>query len=322
MAKKDKIVGIDFGATFVKLALISLDGIILKKDSFKTGDFASRDSLIAEMVRRARCLVDKKDDVLGIGIGVPGQVDYKKGVIFNLTNVKGWRGVNLREILKKKMGLPVYLDNDGNAVALGEMEWGAAKGYRNIVAVTLGSGVGGGLILNGEIYRGGNYAAGEIGHICIDRRRPICNCGSNGCLEAFVGNKAIAREAVRRLNKHKGSILLRLAEGKTSKITPKLISQAASKKDNLSIAIWQDIGRTIGIGLSSIINILNPDIIVIGGGISKTGSLLFKAIKASVKGHALEVSVKRLKIVRARFVEDAGVVGAAALVVKEKGCNS
>jgi glucokinase len=320
MNKKPFIIGIDFGGTFVKLGKVTGSGKISSKSFFATGDFMSKEELISEILRHAGALIGKdKGKILGVGVGMPGQIDYKKGIIHNLTNVKGWREVPLREILRKKINLPVYLDNDANVACIGEAVWGAARGYNNIVCITLGTGVGGGLIINGEVYRGINFSAAETGHICIDKNGPLCNCGSYGCMEAFVGNRYIVKNVVKRLKNGERSILLKLADGKFSNITPKLIDRAAKKGDSFSIRIWKEVGENIGIGLASIINLLNPDIIVIGGGISKTGKILLDAIRDSVKKRALAVSLKGLKIIRAKFVDDAGVVGAAALVKKERG---
>lgn len=315
---KKWIIGIDFGATYVKLAKLNLRGTISRKSFFATGDFKSRDSLILKIIREVDYLIGKdKKSVLGVGIGVPGQVDYEKGIIYNLTNVKGWRNVALKDIMRKKLRLPVYLDNDANVACLGEMVWGAARGYNNIVCITLGSGVGGGIIIDGEVYHGRGYSAGEIGHICIDRDGPRCNCGGRGCMETFVGSRYIVKDVVGRLKRGAKSIVLNLAEGRFSNITPEIIDKAARKGDGFAIGIWKEVSCNIGIGLVSVVNMLNPEIIVIGGGISKTGKVLVDAIRQTIRKRAIDIFVKGLKVVRARFVEDAGVVGAAALVKKE-----
>lgn len=312
---KDLIIGIDFGATYVKLARLDLKGVIFRKSLFATADFKSRDSLISRIIKEADFLISNdKNRMLGIGIGVPGQVDYEKGIIYNLTNVKGWRNVALRDIMRKRLGLPVYIDNDAQLAALGEMEWGAAKGYKDIICITLGSGVGGGIIINGELYHGRDYSAAEIGHICIDRNGPLCNCGGRGCLEAFVGSSYIVKEVIKRLKAGAKSIVPKLAKGKFSNITPKIIDEAARQGDGLAINTWKEAGCNIGIGLAGVVNLLHPEIIVIGGGISKAKRILFEAIRKSVRDRAMDIFVKGLRVVRARFIEEAGVVGAAALV--------
>lgn len=322
MDKDNYFIGVDFGGTFVKLASINSDGRIFKKISFPTSDYGTKDSLILRLKREIVLLVkESKITLKGIGIGVPGQVNYEKGIIHNLTNVNGWEEVPLKNILSKYFKVPVSMDNDGNAAALGEMVWGAAKGYFNILCVTLGTGVGGGIIINGEIYRGWAFAAGEIGHMVIDMNGTACNCGSNGCLESFVGKRAIVDLAVKKININKQTVLINMCGGDIESITPELIDKAAREGDALAVSIWIDIAVVLGIGLSNLVNILNPQIIVIGGGISKTGKFFFDKIKSTIKEKALKANSSGLKVVRAEFVDDAGVVGAAALIQREIEVN-
>jgi len=317
--RKDKIIGVDVGATFVKVAKLDLKGNMLCKDYFKTADFKSKDSMISEIVNKIDLQSCKdRNNIAGVGIGVPGPVDFAKGTIYNLTNIKGWKNLPLKEILTKRLkGLPVFVDNDANVACIGETTWGAAKASKDVVCITLGSGLGGGLIIDGEVYRGRSYSAAELGHICIDKNGPRCNCGGNGCFETFVGNSYIVKEVVRRLKKGEKSSLLKLADGKYSNITPKLLDKAAGQGDRFSINVWKELGHNVGIGLTSIINVLNPEIIVIGGGVSKAGKYIFPSVKQTIDERAIGIFTKGLKIKRAKFVENAGVVGAAALVVKE-----
>ena len=316
MNKKDLIIGVDFGATFIKVGLLDIRGHIIKKSDFSSKGYASRDKLIDRIVHEVNTIMaPAKSRVLGLGVGVPGPVDYKRGVIYNLTNVRGWRNVPLRDILKKKVGMPVFIDNDANAACAGEARWGAGKGYKDIVCITLGSGVGTAVILDGKIYRGRGYSAVEMGHICIDRNGPRCNCGANGCIETFLGNSYIVKAAIRDLKKGKRSVLLKLADGKYSNITPKLIDQAAKMGDKFCIDIWKQAGENLGIGLTGIVNTFNPEIIIIGGGLSKAGELLFSSVRETVKGRAMKVFTSDLRIKRARFIEDAGTFGAASLVL-------
>ncbi len=316
MKIKNRILGIDFGATFVKFGLLNLKGEILQKSSFSTKAHISKESLISRIIAESESMTNGfKKNILGVGIGVPGEVDYKKGTIYNLTNVKGWRNVYLRDIIKSRLKMPVFIDNDANAACLGESKWGAVKGYKDVVCITLGSGLGSAVMIDGKIFRGRGYSAAEMGHICIERDGLRCNCGSRGCLETFAGNSYIVKEALDRLKKGEKSILLKLANAKLSDITPKLIHEAAKKGDKFSIKVWQRMGRNVGIGLSSIVNIFNPEVIVIGGGLAKSGKFLFDSIKTTVKARAMPIFTKDLKIKKAKFIEDAGTVGAAALVI-------
>ena len=316
MNKKDLIIGVDFGATFIKVGLLDARGHIIKKSAFSSKGYVSRDKLIERIVLEVKeIMLSKKSRVLGLGVGVPGPVDYKRGVIYNLTNVKGWRSVPLRDMLKKRIGMPVFIDNDANAACAGEARWGAGKGYKDIVCITLGSGVGTAVIIDGKLYRGRGYSAAEMGHICIDRNGPRCNCGAKGCIETFLGNSYIVKAAVKDLKQGKRSVLLKLACGKYSDITPKLIDQAARMGDKFCIDIWKQAGENLGIGLTGIVNTFNPEIIVIGGGLSKAGEMLFGSVRETVKRRAMKVFTGDLKIKRARFIEDAGTFGAAALTL-------
>ena len=316
MNKKDLIIGVDFGATFIKVGLLDARGHIIKKSAFSSKGYASRDKLIERIVLEVKeIMLSKKSRVLGLGVGVPGPVDYKRGVIYNLTNVKGWRNVPLRDMLKKRIGMPVFIDNDANAACAGEARWGAGKGYKDIVCITLGSGVGTAVIIDGKLYRGRGYSAAEMGHICIDRNGPRCNCGAKGCIETFLGNSYIVKAAVKDLKQGKRSVLLKLACGKYSDITPKLIDQAAKMGDKFCMDIWKQAGENLGIGLTGIVNTFNPEIIVIGGGLSKAGEMLFGSVRETVKRRAMKVFTGDLKIKRARFIEDAGTFGAAALTL-------
>ncbi|MDP8296986.1 MAG: ROK family protein [Candidatus Orphnella occulta] len=316
MKIKNRILAIDFGATFVKFGLLNLKGEILKKGSFSTKAHLSRKSLVSRIITESELMITGlKKSLLGVGIGVPGPVDYKKGVIYNLTNVKGWRGVPLRDIIRSQLKVPVFVDNDANAACIGEAKWGAAKGFKDVVCITLGSGLGSAVMIDGKIFRGRGYSAAEMGHMCIERHGLKCNCGSRGCLETFAGNSYIVKEAVNRLKRGEKSILSKLTDGKLSEITPKLIHEASKKGDQFSIKVWQRMGENVGIGLSNIVNIFNPEVIVIGGGLAKSGKFLFDSIKTTVKARAMPIFTKDLKIKKAKFIEDAGTVGAAALVI-------
>ena len=316
MKAKNRIIGIDFGATFIKFGLLNLKGEILKKSSFSTKAHPSRQGLISRIIVEAESIITgSRANLLGVGIGVPGQVDYKKGIIYNLTNVKGWRRAHLRDIVRSRLKVPVFIDNDANAACVGEAKWGAGKGFSDIVCITLGSGLGSGVMIEGKIFRGRVYSAAEMGHLCIERYGLKCNCGSRGCLETFAGNSYIVKEAVNRLKKGERSILRKLANDNLSAITPRLIDEASKKGDRFSINVWKRMGENVGIGLSGIVNTFNPEIIVIGGGVAKSGKFLFDSIRKTVKERAIGIFTRDLKIKRAKFIEDAGTVGAAALVL-------
>jgi glucokinase len=260
----------------------------------------------------------KKTQIYGVGIGVAGPIDFNKGYIHYLTNVKGWKNTPLKKMLSNKIKLPVYVDNDVNVVTLGELAYGAGKGYDNAICLTLGTGVGGGIVINGHLYRGANFTAGEIGHIPINMEGPKCNCGGRACLERYVGNKYIVRRAKSLLRNNKRSLIAKLVDNDLSKITPKVISQAAKKKDKIALQIWREIGEYLGVALSGLINTLNPEVIIIGGGVSKAGKPLFDVIKNTIKLRAMKNPASFVQIVPATLGEEAGIIGASVLAVRGK----
>ncbi|MFA5068871.1 MAG: ROK family protein [Candidatus Omnitrophota bacterium] len=320
MDKKDLVIGIDLGATSTKIGLLDARGhIIARAASFSSQGYLLSGKLIDNMAFAVKeLMVSFAPRISGIGVGVPGPVDYNKGIVHSLTNIRGWKMTPLREILKAKTRLPVYIDNDANAACAGEARWGAARGYKNVVCLMLGSGVGAAVIIDGKIFRGRGYSAAEMGHICIDINGPKCNCGANGCIETFIGNSYIVKDAVRDLKRGVKSGVLKLAGGRYSKITPELIDRAARSGDRFCANVWTKAGKRLGAGLAGIVNTFNPEVVIIGGGLSKAGRFLLDPVRTTVGRRAMRVFTKGLKIKRARFVEDAGIVGAASLAFSGK----
>jgi glucokinase len=224
--------------------------------------------------------------------------------------------------LKKRLGVPVFVDNDVNVMALGEMRFGAAREASNMLCITLGTGVGGGLIFDGKLYRGSSYAAGEFGHVPIGIDGPKCNCGGKACVEAYVGNRYIVRDVIARIEAGEKTMIKKLAGGDLSKITPETIDEAAANGDRFAKNVWVDVGNKVGIGLAGAVNLLNIEKIVIGGGVAEAGKVLFDSIRDTIAARAMKLSAKTVKVVRAKLGYDAGVIGAATLVLYElRGTN-
>ena len=253
-----------------------------------------------------------------MGIGVPGRVDFTKGMVCDLTNVPGWRNVYLKEALENKVKIPVLVDNDANLMALAESKFGAAKGHKDCICVTMGTGIGGGIILNRKIYRGMNFAAGEIGHMTINENGPICVCGGKGCVERYIGNRYILEGAIKKLRLGAKSSVRGKLNGKYSNLTLEMLTDAARKKDAFSLLLWQEVGKHMGAVLANVVNLLNPEIIVIGGGVANAGTLILEPIRRIVKERAFQVSCRNLKIVASKFRDKAGIIGAASLVLTGK----
>lgn len=310
-------IGIDLGGTYTKLALVDKRGRLFHKATISTVAYNTREALLDSITDKIDKILKSvrltANDLLGIGIGVPGLVDFERGLIYYLTNVPGWKNVLLKKFLEKRLKAKVLIDNDVNLMALGEYRFGAGKGTKNLVCLTLGTGVGGGIILGGELYRGSSSVAGEIGHMPLKQDGLSCNCGSFGCLERYVGNRFIVDEIKNKIRAGKYTLIRKLVKGNLSLITPEVISCAAKRNDKLAVDFWQEIGKRIGITLSGVINLLNPERVIIGGGLANAGQILFKSIRDTVDKRALPINKRAVKILKAKLGADAGIVGAAAL---------
>ena len=310
-------IGIDLGGTFTKLALVETNGRISRRAKLFTTAYKTRGELVSAIISEVRTLLKEghltPKELLGIGIGVPGLVDFDRGLIYTLTNVPGWKNTPLKAMLEVRLRVPVLVDNDVNVMALGECRFGAGKGAKNLVCVTLGTGVGGGIIIGGSLYRGFTFSAGEVGHMPLKEEGLPCNCGGYGCLERYVGNRYIVEEIKGKIRGGSHTAIKGLVDGDLSEITPEVISRAARKGDRLSIDFWNTVGKRIGVTLAGIVNLLNPERIIIGGGIADAGEPLFKAIRKTVKERALPVPRRAVKILKAKLGNEAGVIGAAAL---------
>jgi glucokinase len=299
-------VGIDFGGTSVKLGVCRAGELLHADAPIPTADFQGPAALITEMAARVAKLKNVYPEICAIGVGVPGLVDFEHGFVHVLTNVPGWKHVPLKAILSEKTGLPVVVENDANAMAYAEFRYGAGRGLNNIVALTMGTGIGGGLILNGQLYRGVACAAGEIGQMSIDVDGKSGHYGNLGALEKYVGNKEIAEHALQRY-----------AEAHVTKLledcTPKKIAEAAQAGDDIARQIWEEIADWLGTALASIAWLLNPDAFIIGGGVAQAGDLIFDPLKRKVQSMLSTVVNERLQIVPAKFSNEAGIIGNATL---------
>lgn len=310
-------IGIDLGGTYTKLALVDTSGRISRRAKLSTAAYKTRAELVSAIISEVRSVMEKAhlspNALLGVGIGVPGLVDFDRGLVHALTNVPGWKNTPLKRMLEAKLKIPVLVDNDVNVMALGECRFGAGKGAKDLICVTLGTGVGGGIIIGGRLYRGCTFSAGEVGHMPLKEEGLSCNCGGYGCLERYVGNRYIAEEIKGKIRGGSRTAIKGLVDGDLSAITPEIISKAALKGDRLSIDFWDTVGTRIGVTLAGIVNLLNPERIIIGGGVAEAGEPLFRSIRKTVKERALPVPRRAVKILRARLGNEAGVIGAAAL---------
>ena len=317
------LIGVDIGGTNIKLALVGKNARLKDRRIFSTTGFKGRSTLLYGIESQIEDLILgqglKKREIMGVGIGVPGAVDIRTGTVHYLTNIPGWREVPLGKILRKRLSIPVFIDNDVNVMALGEVYFGSGKGAVNMLCITLGTGVGGGLILDGKLYRGSSYTAGEFGHIPINIDGPRCKCGSRACVEAYAGNRYIVKNVSAQSRSGAKTLITKFVKGDLSKITPEIISEAERKNDKFAKKVWIDIGEKIGIGLAGVVNLLNVEKIIIGGGVAAAGKSLFDSIKKTINKRAMQLPAKTARVVKARLGYDAGLIGAATLVLYELG---
>jgi glucokinase len=308
-------VGVDLGGTSIKAGIADQKGKIILKHSLPTNAEQGPEAVVNQIKKCVRQLLKKNTkEIVGIGIGSPGIVKLKKGTVENPPNFPGWSKVQLGSILKKEFDLDVFVENDANAAAIGELTFGAGIDLDNFLMVTLGTGVGGGIIVNKKIFRGESGAAGEIGHVSIDHKGPKCNCGSFGCIEAYAGNNYLIQNVSRELNDHIGSLLYHYVNVDNKKLTPKLIHEAATENDAYSKSIIIELGKKIGYALTSIINLLDITNVIVGGGVAGFGELLFDSLDRGIKERVLLPSKEKITVKAAKLKNEAGIKGASALV--------
>ena len=313
-----KAAGIDLGGTYIKAGLTDEKGNILKKEQFPTlAEKNSRDVILKQMEKAVDFAIEGcEGEIAGIGIGTPGVVD-DTGVVFSAPNIPGWDNLPLQKIFSERYRLPVVVENDVNTIAWGEFLYGAGRGCSTVICITLGTGVGGGIVKDGKLMRGGKYSAVEIGHMSIDYRGPQCKCGSYGCVERFVGRDYIVERAVNAIKSGRKTAIFELVNGKLEDITPRTISDAYKKGDKVATEIWIDVGVCLGALFAGLVNLLNPELIIIGGGISQRAEIMFETIESDIKKRAMKILAERVRVVPAGLGVDAGIVSAGALVFQK-----
>lgn len=304
--------GVDVGGTSVKLGLFDREGKLLDKWEIPTDKSDSGANILPDIAKSVIKKMEEKEiakeDIAGVGIGTPGPVD-DKGIVTRAVNL-GWGIVDIPRVFRQYLDVPVKAGNDANVAAFGEMWQGGGAGFTNLVAVTLGTGVGGGIIVNGNIVSGANGAGGEIGHICVeDNETETCGCGNTGCLEQYASATGLVRLAKRRLEKDDAPSTLRNAN-----LSAKSVFDAVKAGDQVAIEIAEEFGNYLGKGLAIIAAVVNPEVFVIGGGVSKAGEILFDYIRPGFLSHTFH-ACENTKMVLATLGNDAGIYGAAALVI-------
>jgi len=304
-------IGFDMGATTTKTGVVKDGKIILRGEIIETRQDGDTAGLIDAFIQEIRRLKSIHPEAEAVGFGVPGIINPVEGIVVNLTNVKGWHNIPLRSIITEQTRLVCNLENDAKAMAYAEWKHGAGQSAPNLVCVTLGTGVGGALILNGRLHRGATWVAGEIGQMTIDYAGINWVYGNKGALEAYVGHHQISARA-KQLYKKAGKDL---SDGEAH---PDHLIKAAEAGDELADKVWADVGLKIGVGLTNVIWLVNPDRIVIGGGVANAGERLFGYIRTTVRSRCEETFWKKLEIVPATLHNDAGIIGPATLALESE----
>jgi len=320
------VVGVDLGGTKINAGAMPVDGsaVIAQRseptlasegaDGVTARIAAAIESVIVDTMQQTGCT---RDDFAGIGIGAPGPLDREKGLVIVAPNL-GWHDYPLRDKLEQATGLPVSLDNDANCATVGEWWIGAAKGGRNVVGMTIGTGIGGGLILDGKLYHGSSDVAGEVGHTTIDPTGRRCGCGNYGCLEAYASGPAIAVRAREALEGGEASALTVMAGGDVSKITAQTVYEAAKTGDRIASEVVRETARFIGTGIANLLNVFNPDVVVLAGGVAQAGEDLFTPLRAEVKRRAFKPAVDACRIVPGALGGNAGLIGAVKMFLERQ----
>ena len=310
-------IGVDIGGTNVKIALVDFDGKIIYSNTVPTRAEMGYEAGVNNIKQAIKELMQETGEsnktIEAIGFGLPGQIDYKEGVVKNLPNIPGWVNIPLARIIEDEFSIPTRLDNDVRCAALGELNFGAGKGCENLICITVGTGIGSGIVLNGKLVRGASNAAGEIGHIKLDLTGgPLCGCGDYGCFEAYASGPAIVTMAKEYISGGKSAKYKEMAADGI--ITPYIVAQAALQGDAVSIQIFKQMGKIIGTGLSSVVNLLNPQKIIIGGGVADAGDILLKPIRETIIDRAMPIQGAAVEVVPAQLANTAGVIGASLLI--------
>ena len=308
-------IGIDVGGTNVKIALVDDKGSILYSNSVPTRAEMGYEYTVNNIKQAIRDLMSetKVTGIEGIGFDFPGQIDYKNGIVRLAPNIPGWVNIPIAKIIEDEFKIPTRIDNDVHCAALGELNFGAGKGCENFICMTVGTGIGSGIVINGKLVRGASNAAGELGHIKLQMHEgPLCGCGDHGCLEAFASGPSIVAMAEEYILGGKSTKFRELASG--GEITPFIVAEAAKQGDPVARRIFVRIGEYIGFGLSSVVNLLNPEKIIIGGGVADAGDILLDPIKETIKKRAMVVAGSAVEIVPAKLGNTAGVIGASLLI--------
>jgi glucokinase len=320
---RELVLAVDLGGTKISTALVSPQHRVVARDYRLTLAAEGPQAVVARLIGAVEHILAAHDitpkQLHGISIAAAGAIDRERGLITLSPNLPGWRDIALRDIVSARFGINTFLINDAKAAALGEHRLGAGRGEDNLIVITLGTGIGGGIIINGKLYYGASGSAGEIGHMTIEAGGSKCTCGNTGCWETLASGATMTREAIRRLGLGESSLLNDMVKGRMEDITGEKIEAAARRGDPLAGEIVARTARYLGIGLVNLVNIFNPGMIVIGGGLARMGDILLEPARRLVGERAFRQASSAVRIVPAQIGPEAGILGAAVFAREPAG---
>jgi glucokinase len=312
--KRRIFIGIDIGGTNIEIAAVGINGRLLARESIPSDpEKGPRDAFVRIAATLPR-LIGKGRELSGVGVGCAGLVDPSRGRLRYSPNLPSWRNAPLGRIAGRHLGVYTVVDNDANAAAYGEYFRGCGRGTKTFICITLGTGVGGAVILNGRVLRGRENFAGEIGHMTICETGPRCKCGNRGCLEAYLGSDALLRSALTRLETRRSRYLSRWVADRTRPLTPKVLAEAAVGGDRVARAVFEEAGSHLGTAMASLVNIFNPDVIAVAGGVANSFHLMRTKVETAIRKRAFKESSRVVTVAKAELGTDAAAIGAALMV--------
>lgn len=316
--ERDAALAVDLGGTNIRAALVTRSGeirhLVRELTVAQEGPEAVIDRIVAALA--AVVAAERPDERVGIGVIAPGPLDPRTGVVYFGPNLPGWHNVPLKQLIAERTGRAVAVGNDANCAALGEIHFGAAKGMRHLIYIAPGTGVGGGVISHGRLIEGVRGMGGELGHVPVALDGPRCTCGGIGCVEAYAGGWAIAREGELLVHSGRSQTIARLAGD--APVTARVVAEAAQAGDAEAVAIFRRAGEALGVGLGGFVNIFNPEMIVVGGGLAEVGDLLLEPLRQALPRYAMAQMTEGLRITTSALGGDTGIYGAAARVFYER----
>ena len=322
MMNSNPVLTTDLGGTKMVVALVSPDGKVIDRHRQPTLAKEGPETVIDRLCSSIDLLLGRNStlprQLEAMSFGIAGIIDARSGIVDKAPNLPGWENLKLKDIIYDRYTVPVHILNETDAAALGEHRYGAGKGLKNIALITIGTGIGGGLVLDGRLFLGSSGSAFEIGHMVIKDDGPECGCGKNGCLETLASGTAIGREARRRVTEGEKSTLFDMVNGVIEEITAEKVHKAAKQGDPVALRVLAGASHYLGLGIINLVTIINPEMIIIGGSVARIGNLLLNPVRRMVKDKTFALMVKNLTIVRTRLGEDATLIGAAAYALDQK----